>query len=117
MGDENFLVPTLMEFLFPQGKAVIYKISIEGVLTTYQNGFTTLVDIAKGKYKGALILKHGSFGPTGFTPNTKSLVWANATTATELKGGFNQPAGLKLTDELTGYITSQDDNKVLKVTE
>lgn len=108
---------TLMGFPFPQGKAIIYKISIQGIITIYQNGFTTLVDIAKGNHKGHLVLQHGTFGPTGFIPNTGSLIRANGTTAIKLKGGFNQPAGLKQSDEHTWYITSLGDNSVLKVTE
>lgn len=113
----NFLVTSLMGFPFPQGKAIIYKISPAGVVSIFQNGFTTLVDIAKGNNNGHLVLEFGSFGATGFVPNTGRLVWANGSTTKELKAGLNQPAGLKQADEHTWYVTSLGDNSVLKVTE
>lgn len=113
----NFLVTTLLGFPFPQGKALIYKISPAGTVSIYQDGFTTLVDIAKGNTNGHLVLEHGIFGATGFIPNTGRLVWANGLTATELKGGLNTPVGLKQADEHTWYVTSLGDGSVLKVTE
>ena len=64
-----------------------------------------------------LVFEHGIFSVNGFTPNTGRLVWANGTTATELKGGLNQPAGLKQADEHTWYVTSLGDGSVLKITE
>ncbi len=113
----NFLVTTLLGFPFPNGKAIIYKISSAGIVSIYQDGFTTLVDIAKGNSNGKLVLEHGSFGATGFIPETGSLIWANGTTATKLAGGLNQPAGLKQIDDHTWYVTTLGDNKVLKITE
>ena len=113
----NFLVTTLLGFPFPQGKAIIYKISLTGAVSIYQDGFTTLVDIAQGNTNGHLVLEHGSFGATGFVPNTGRLVWANGLTATELKGGLNIPVGIKQTDEHTWYVTSLGDGSILKVTE
>ena len=112
----NFLVTTLTGFPFPSGKARIYKISMSGAVSLYQDGFTTLVDIAEGNYGGRLVVQHAIFGPMGFTPNTGSLVWANGTTSTELAGGLNLPIGIKQLNHYTWYVTSIGDGTVLKVT-
>lgn len=38
---QNFFVTTLLGFPFPSGKALIYKISPTGVVSVYQQGFTS----------------------------------------------------------------------------
>ncbi|MEO6915326.1 MAG: ScyD/ScyE family protein [Chitinophagaceae bacterium] len=113
---QNFLVTTLLGFPFPVGKALIYKVTPEGVVTPYQSGFTSLVDIAEGGVKGRLVLQHAVFGlATGFQPNTGKLVWANGSMATTLADGLNQPAGLKQAGPHTWYVTSVADGTILKV--
>jgi len=113
---QNFLVTTLLGFPFPAGKALIYKVSPSGTVAVYQQGFNSLVDIAKGGSMGRLVLEHGTFGAMGFARNTGRLVWANGTTAPVLADGLNLPAGLAQADEHTWYVTSLGDGSVLKVT-
>ncbi len=113
----NFLVTTLLGFPFPTGQALIYKISTSGAVSVYQQGFTSLVDIAEGNRFGRLVLQFGTFGATGFAPNTGALVWANnSTPAKHLTGGLNAPVGLKQFNDHTWYVTSLGDGTVLKVT-
>lgn len=113
---QDLFVTTLLGFPFPTGKAIIYRVTASGSITVYQQGFTSLIDIAKGGQLGKLVLEHGLFGAMGFVPNTGRLLWANGTTFTVLTDGLNQPAGLKQADEHTWYVTSFGDNTVLKVT-
>lgn len=113
---QNFLVTTLLGFPFPAGKALIYKVSPSGTVAVYQQGFNSLVDIAKGGSMGRLVLEHGMFGAMGFAPNTGRLVWANGTTAPVLADGLNLPVGMVQADEHTWYVTSLGDGSVLKVT-
>jgi len=113
---QNFLITTLNGFPFPAGKAVIYQMTPSGVLSIYQSGFTTLVDIAEGGIKGRLVLQHGVFAlPTGFGANTGRLIWTNGTSQTLLAEGLNQPAGLKQEDAHTWYVSSVADGTVLKI--
>jgi hypothetical protein len=112
----NLLVSTLLGFPFPPEKAIVYKISTSGSVSVFQQGFTSLVDIAKGGYNGHLVVEHGVFGAMGFTPNTGRLVWANGTTVTELATGLNLPAGITQANSHTWYVTSIGDGSVLKVT-
>jgi hypothetical protein len=112
---QNFFVTTLLGFPFPAGKAIVYKISPSGATSVYQQGFTSLVDIAEGDHRGYLVLEHGIFGATGFAPNTGRLVWANGSTITELTGGLNLPAALLQENDHTWYVTSVGDGTVLKI--
>ena len=113
---QNLLLTTLTGFPFIPGKAAIYKVTPAGVISTYQDGFTTLVDIEKGGRKGKLVLEHGRFGAMGFVPNTGRLLWANGSSISELAGGLNTPAGLKQLNDHTWYVTSTGDGTLLKVT-
>lgn len=112
---QNFFVTTLLGFPFPPGKSLIYKVSATGTVSVYQQGFTSLVDIAEGGSLGRLVLGHGTFGATGFAPKTGTLTWANGTTANILTNGLNLPAGLKQANAHTWYVSSLGDGSVLKV--
>ncbi len=113
---QNFLVTTLTGFPFPQGKAMIYKMTPAGALSVYQQGFTTLVDIAEGGTMGRLVLEHGVFGARGFEAKTGRLVWADGTSLKALASGLNLPAGLKQVNAHTWYVTAFGDGSVLKIT-
>ena len=113
----DFLVTTLLGFPFPSGNAMIYKVSTSGNLSVYQQGFTTLVDLAQGNYPEHLAVQYASsFNPaTGFAPNSGSLVWVNGSTIKQLAGGLNMPVGIKQVNNHTWYVTSMGDGTVLKV--
>jgi hypothetical protein len=112
----NLFVTTLTGFPFPAGKAIIYKVNPNGNFAVSQDGFTTLVDIAKGNPHGNIVVQHGDFGPTGFTPNTGKLIWVDGSSATDLATGLNLPAGITQANAHTWYITSLADGAVSKVT-
>ncbi len=110
----NFLVSVLTGFPFPDGLAVIYKVSLSGNVSVYQPGFTTLVDIAPGNILGHLVLSFGTFGATGFMPNTGSLILTNGTSSEVLAGSLNMPVGIKQVNGHTWYITIMGDGTVVK---
>lgn len=112
----NFYISTLLGFPFPPGQALVYKISRSGKVSVHQKGFTSLVDIEQGNYQGRLVLEYGTFGATGFAPNTGRLVWSNGTSVTQLAGGLNLPTGLKQVNNHTWYVTSMGDGTLLRVT-
>jgi hypothetical protein len=113
----NFLVTTLRGFPFPPGVATVYKISMAGSLSVYQDGFTSLVDIAEGNYNGHIVVQYASsFDPaTGFAPNTGSLLWVNGSTTEQLTGGLNMPTAIKQVNNHTWYVSCMGDGTVLKV--
>jgi hypothetical protein len=114
----NFLVTTLTGFPFPQGQAVIYKVSTSGQVSVYQKGFTMLVDQAEGYLDNHIVVQHASsFNPaSGFALNSGALLWVNGSTSTLLAGGLNQPVGIKKANAYTWYVTCLGDGTVLKVT-
>ena len=95
--------------------AVVYKVSFSGKVSIYQKGFTTLVDIAQGRQNYQIALQYGTFGPTGFEPNTGSLVWFDGASSVQLVGGLNMPVGIKQTNNQTWFVTSMGDGTVKKV--
>ena len=113
---QNFLITTLLGFPFPEGKAIVYKISKQGSVSIYQQGFTTLVDIAPGEFCSQMIVEHGIFGNTGFTPNTGKLIAINSTTSKIIAEGLNLPVGIKQANQHTWYVTSLGDGSILKIT-
>ena len=113
---QDFLVTTLLGFPFPEGKAVVYKISMAGVVSVYQDGFTSLVDIAKGYDNGYLVLQFATFGATGFNPNTGSLSVINGASTTNWADSLNMPVDIKRADEHTWYISSMGDGSIIKAT-
>ena len=42
---QKFFVSSLIGFPFPEGKARIYQVDLQGKTTVYQDGFTSLVDV------------------------------------------------------------------------
>lgn len=114
----DFLVTTMTGFPFPADQAVIYKVSMAGVVSVYQNGFTMLVDQAAGKGTSHLVAQYASsFSPaSGYTPNSGSLIWVDGSTKKVLKDGLNQPVSIKQVDDHTWYITLLGDSSIMKVT-
>jgi hypothetical protein len=110
----DFLVTTLLGFPFPNGYAIVYKVSKSGAVSVYQDGFTSLIDIAEGNFFGHIVLQIATSGDKGFEPNTGALVWANGRNRSQLTGGLNMPVGLKQTNARTWYITSLGDGTLLK---
>lgn len=114
----EFLVTTLTGFPFPQGKAVIYTISMSGTVSVYQDEFTMLVDQAEGSDGKHLVVQYAaSFNPaTGYAPDSGALISVDGSTQTILVDHLNQPVGIKQVHANEWYVTSLGDGLVLKVT-
>jgi hypothetical protein len=112
---EKFLVSTLTGFPFPAGQARIYQVDPAGKVSLYQEGFTTLVDIALGADNRPLVLQIATFGPQGLAPNTGTITRSTPEQNMVLLEGLNLPADLERRGPKTWYVTSLADGKVLKV--
>lgn len=115
---QAFLVTTLTGFPFPQGKAVIYKVSLSGDVSVYQDEFTMLVDQAEGSNGKRLVVQFAaSFNPAaGYAPNSGALILVDGSTQTILVDSLNQPVGIKQVNANEWYVTSLGDGSVLNVT-
>lgn len=112
----DFLVSTLTGFPFPEGQAVIYKVSMKGDVSVYKTGFTTLVDIAPARLSNNIVLHFANFGPQGFEPNTGSLLLSAGNSTRTIVDKLNMPSGLKAINERSWYVTSLGDGTLLKIT-
>ena len=112
----NFLVTTLTGFPFLTRHAVIYKISLSGAVSVYEDNLTLLVDIARGNRPGHLVVQYGIFG-AGFENNTGALIWVNGRTSAPLVEGLDLPTGIKQVSFDTWYVTIQGGRgSLLKIT-
>lgn len=113
---DYFLVTTLLGFPFPEGKAVVYKITMQGEVSVFREGFTSLVDIANAFDDNHVVLQYGTFGATGFNANTGGLYLINGSTITKWADGLNMPVGIKKTSDDTWYFSVMGDGTVMKAT-
>lgn len=113
---KQFAISTLLGFPFPAGKALIYRMDLSGKITTYQQTFTSLVDIENDGNGNYLALEFGVFGPTGFTPKTGRLLRARGTASDILLDQLNFPTDLKVLDNHTAYLVSLGDGTLSKIT-
>ena len=108
----DFLVTTLTGFPFLPGKASIFKVSRSGNVSLYQEGFTTLVDLAPGQLGNHIVIHYGDFGPKGFVPNSGSLIWANGSSMVPFVQGLGLPVGIKQYNNQTWFVTCTGDPAV-----
>ena len=113
---KQFAISTLLGFPFPAGKALLYRMDLQGNLNVFQQAFNSLVDVENDGSGNYLVLEHAVFGPTGFMKNTGRLLRAKGTSSDVLLDKLNMPTDLKIANSHTAYLTSLGDGTLLKVT-
>lgn len=116
MGD-HFLVSTLTGLPVPIGAARIYNVNLAGQITSYQNGFTALVDLAIDPRDQAVVaLQHAHFGPPWLN-NFGALLKVHDGVIDTLLYGLNRPTGMVFNSKGELFITTFADDNILKVTD
>ncbi|KAA5549160.1 ScyD/ScyE family protein [Adhaeribacter rhizoryzae] len=110
----KFYVTTLTGFPFLTGKARLYTLGQSGNIISYQDGFTTLTDIALDEHNVPVVIEHGQFGQ-GFVPNTGRIVATYGQRQAEILTGVNQPTDIVISGPKTLYVNSLVDGKIFKV--
>lgn len=114
---QKFLVTTLLGFPFPAGRARIYQIDLNGNVSLYQEGFTSLVDIALGAGQRPLVLSVAEFGQQGPTPNTGKIYQTTGGQITTLLQGLNLPTSIEAGNAAnTYYVNSLASGKIQQIT-
>lgn len=94
-----FSVAAFGGFPFAEGSSRIYRIGPNGNIIDFTDGYTTLIE-AEGTHRarhGALYaLQLGTFGETGFTPNSGALVRATPQGPEVIIEGLDFPNGLEV---------------------
>ncbi len=113
----NFLVSGLSGAPFIAGSTKIYLVSLAGVVSDYQTGFTTLTDITLSASNKPIVVQYGTFSLTppniGFTPKTGQILDA---TKAALLSGLDRPTDIERADNRTYYVLCTGDGTLQKLT-
>ncbi len=110
----QFLVSTLTGFPFLQDEALVYQVDMDGNVSVYQDGFTTLVDIILGADKRPVVLQYAVFGQ-GFAPMTGRVVRVKEEKNEVIADELNYPLGIARKGLNTYYVTNSTEGKVMKI--
>lgn len=111
----EFLVTGLLGFPFLPEKTNIYKVSLDGKVSVYQDGLTSLVDIELGWDHRPVVLQFAQWTETGWAPKSGQIVQATKEKVTPLLDKLNTPTDIERGDHQTWFVTSLADGKVLRV--
>jgi Secretion system C-terminal sorting domain len=116
--DGGFYLATLTGFPFIEGKATIYAISTEGVVTPYKTGMSLITDLALDANTGdlyALQLASFSFQTFGFAPNSSKITRIKPDGSTQIVAtGFGPASGMALDQQGSLYVSETFAGRVLK---
>jgi hypothetical protein len=114
---QKFLVTTLLGFPFPANRARIYQIDLTGSVSLFQDGFTSLVDIALGAGQRPLVLSVAEFGQQGPTSNTGKIYQTTGGQITTLLQGLNLPTSIEASNVANTYfVNSLVSGKIQQIT-
>lgn len=113
---QRFLVSSFTGFPFPTGQAPIYQVQLDGTVSVYQTGLSTLTDIELDDTQQPIILEYGTWTGQEFTANSGTIVRSTAQGNTFLLKGLNFPNSIKRSGPNTYYIAQTFDGTVQKVT-
>ena len=110
----SFFVSAFGGFPFAPGSSRIYKISTNGEIIGFQEGYTTLIDLefSEPRPHSLFALQLGTFGETGFAPDSGALILATPQGPVSLVEGLNFPNGLEVLSGKSfakAYVTSIAD--------
>lgn len=105
-----FLVSTLTGFPFVENEALIYQVDMDGNVSVYQGGFTTLVDITLDADAFPVVVQYALF-EQGFAPSTGKVSGIDEVMLDEI----NYPLGIRRKGKNTYYVTSSGDGVVHKI--
>jgi hypothetical protein len=116
--DGGFYVATLTGFPFIEGKATIYAISTEGVVTPFKTGMSLITDLALDPNTGdlyALQLASFSLQTFSYAPNSSKITRIKPDGSTQIVAtGFGPASGMALDVEGSLYVSETFAGRVLK---
>ncbi len=115
--DGGFYLATLTGFPFVEGKATIYAISTEGVVTPFKTGLSLLTDLALDPNTGDLYaLQFATFSlQAGYVPNSSKITRIKPDGSTQIVAtGFGPAFGLALDQNGNLFVSEIFSGRVLK---
>lgn len=113
---QRFLVSSFTGFPFPTGQAPIYQVQLDGTVSVYQTGLSTLTDIELDTAGQPIVLEYGTWTGQGFVDNSGTIVRSTAQGNTPLLRGINFPNSIERSGPNTYYIAQTFDGTIQKVT-
>ena len=113
---QKFLVSSFTGFPFPSGQAPIYQVELDGTVSLYQRGLSTLTDIELDATGHAIVLEYGTWTGQGFIDNSGTIVRSTAQGTTFLLRGLNFPNSIERGGPNTYYIAQTFDGTIQKIT-
>lgn len=114
--DSGFFVGNLVGLPVPIGAARIYYVDLAGNNSVFQGGLTAIVDVAVNPIdKTIYALQHAQFGPPWLTDKGRLFRIHNGIVDT-LLSGLPRPGGMVFNSKGDLFITSFQNNTILKVT-
>lgn len=113
----DFLISTLQGFPFPEGFAQILQVDMAGNVSVFQEGLTSMVDIALAADNSAVVAEFARFGEAGFIPNSGQIVNATPSSTRVLVEGLLFPTDveLELGNPRILYVNSLAEGTVKKI--
>lgn len=114
--DSGFFVGNLVGLPVPVGAARVYYVDLAGNNSVFQGGLTAIVDVAVNPIdKTIYALQHAQFGPPWLTDKGRLFRIHNGIVDT-LLSGLPRPGGMVFNSKGDLFITSFQNNTILKVT-
>ncbi|MBF9254223.1 ScyD/ScyE family protein [Pontibacter sp. 172403-2] len=112
----KFLVCTFTGYPYPAEKAAIYQVDLQGNVSLYQSGLSTLTDIELGADQEPVVVEYGTWTGETFVENSGTIVRATPGKNTALVTGLNFPNSIERSGSKTYYIAQTFEGKIQKVT-
>jgi len=118
LADDHLYVSSFTGFPFGDGAASIYDVDLEGKVSIFKSGLTTLVDIEIDPSDGEMVvLQHAAFKPPPpFAENSGAVLKLRGDGSVEvLVSGLSRPSAMRFSPSGDLFISLLLDGEILKV--
>jgi hypothetical protein len=112
---QKFLISSFTGFPYPTGQAPIFQVGLDGTVSVYQKGLSTLTDIELDDEGQPLVLEYGIWTGQGFEDNSGTIVRATPGGNTRLVRGLNYPNSIERSSPHLYYIAQTFEGTIQKV--
>ncbi len=112
---QKFLISCFTGYPYPAGQAPIYQIQLDGRVSVYQRGLSTLTDIELDETGQPLVLEYGTWTGQGFIDNSGTIVRSTPQGNTTLLISLNFPNSIKRIGPGVYYVAQTFDGTIKKV--
>jgi hypothetical protein len=113
---QKFFISNFSGYPFPAKKAPIYQVDLNGNVSVYQTGLSSVADIELDANKKPVVIEYGIWSGEQFDENSGAIVSAADGTNTTWVKGLNFPNSIERVGEHTYYIAQTFDGVIQKVT-